>query len=399
MINTKKSNVLIALLLLATTFSSHKTQAMESIEPSSWVTLAGAAILGGYVAYQQFLSYVHKKSTESSTFTALPPEIQYFIIDLLAKNSTATTITEAGKTINALAQTNSELNALINNPQFCFRIIKNLAKQFDCSDQEAAEALQTQEAKKRLDIQKQFLHICDQKNFNEQVFNDLYKKHTGYVDLNFTYTYIVALSKLRKTLLFMAIDKRNCPLIQSLLNHGADVNKVNFKGHTPLMTAVYTDKTDMIQCLLSDPNIAINQQNNEGQTALMYATRVNNLPIMQILLTHGASVNKATMSGETALDIAAHHGKVDAVEYLLDRTNTAVDQQDNNGNTALLATISSFSKNENKLIIIKLLLNANADSERANNKGLTPLKAAQQTGNQEIIDLIQNAIDKKHGKK
>ncbi|HEX4068526.1 MAG TPA: ankyrin repeat domain-containing protein, partial [Candidatus Babeliales bacterium] len=86
---------------------------------------------------------------------------------------------------------------------------------------------------------------------------------------------------------------------------------------------------------------------------------------------------------------------INATKCLLNNPNIAINQQTKTeGWTALLMAIG-----HRNTLILKLLFDANADPELANNDGLTPLQFAEQIKNQEIIDLIRDAIDKKHGKK
>ena len=428
----KKINILHAFLLLATILNPHKMHSME--QPN-------------------------KEQEESFAFTELLPEMQYYFTKLLAQSSIATTVEEAGKIINALTQTNKEFLELINNPLFCLRVIKSLAQQFACSDQQAAEALQTKEAKHRLEIQKQFLILCQQENFNEQEFNLLYEQHKAYVDLNFTF-YIVnpEQKKLEITLLIQAAIQNNCPAIQTILKHGADINKATSSGETALIYMSTLQYTEAIQCLLNSTHIAIDQQDTDGWTALMFAAENNECPIIRLLLSHGADINKADNHGFTALMLAVAnehmeaiqcllnnphpriainqqniygitpliiaaeknncpiinillnhgadinksnkrgftpliyataHGSTDAVQCLLNNPHIVIDQQNKYGVTALIEAIQT----EN-MVIIQHLLEAGADPEIATFEGLTPLHAAQETGDQEIIDLILSAIQK-----
>src|SRR5579872_4024263 len=132
--NVFKKLSLIAPIIISLLFTPHHSHTMDQPNKQmGWVVLAGAAILGGYTAYQQFLSYIHGEPTEPFSFTDLPQDIQQTIISLLTINSTAKTLQEAAQTINALAKTNKYLNELINDPKFCLQIIKHLSKQFDCS--------------------------------------------------------------------------------------------------------------------------------------------------------------------------------------------------------------------------------------------------------------------------
>ncbi|HEX4069032.1 MAG TPA: hypothetical protein VHX42_02950, partial [Candidatus Babeliales bacterium] len=183
-----------------------------------------------------FASNIHSMKRERETklsqaqpksqpfpFTHLPPEMQYKIVTLLGAGSTAQTVEDAGKAINAFAHTNTELKILINDPKICLIIIKNLSKQFKCSDQEATEALQTQEAKERLILQQEFLHICEQEDFDEEKFNTLYGLYQQYVDLNFIFSVGRTEddpSGIHETLLILGAIKNDCLLIRTLLNHG-----------------------------------------------------------------------------------------------------------------------------------------------------------------------------------
>jgi ankyrin repeat protein len=74
-----------------------------------------------------------------------------------------------------------------------------------------------------------------------------------------------------------------------------------------------------------------------------------------------------------------------------------IDQRNENGDTALMLAIEHGMTHSN----IKLLLDAGADPELANNNGLTPLQAAEKKWpNYPLVkELIQNAIEKKYEKK
>ena len=65
----------------------------------------------------------------------------------------ADTLQEAAQMISSMAQVDKYLNAQINDPQVCLQLIKRLAKRFNCSDEEAAKALQIPEARRRLELQ------------------------------------------------------------------------------------------------------------------------------------------------------------------------------------------------------------------------------------------------------
>lgn len=78
----------------------------------------------------------------------------------------------------------------------------------------------------------------------------------------------------------------------------------------------------------------LNAKDNSGYTALHYAARSGHLPICQILLDAGISIDEQTHGGVTALHRAAMMGHIEIVNLLLARkANPSV--QDSDGKTAL----------------------------------------------------------------
>jgi ankyrin repeat protein len=71
-----------------------------------------------------------------------------------------------------------------------------------------------------------------------------------------------------------------------------------------------------------------------------------------------------------------------------------INRRDSTGETALM-----LAAQEGLINNVKTLLDAGANPETPDNNGLTPLQAAEESGRQEVVDLIKNAIDKKYGKK
>ena len=164
-------------------------------------------------------------------------------------------------------------------------------------------------------------------------------------------------------------------------------------GKTVLFFAATNEKEKAVKCLLNYSNIHIDRQSINGYTALMAAAKFNNCPIIKLLIDRGADINKVNFVGQTALITAADYGAADAVKCLLEYPGIHINQQNFRGSTAL--TMAIFDRN---IPIIELLIDAGADPEIANDNGFTLLQIAQETNNQKIIDLIQNAINKKHGK-
>ena len=330
---TKKNGVLVVVLLIVATgnvcgmeraFELTKKRPQSTMLRRPLSNFVGNILLG-----------IRKLNpAEPFPFSDLPKEIQNEILSLLTINVNAESLETAAQTINALAQVNKELNALINEPIFCLRLIKVLAKKFNCSDDVVCKKLSTQEAKRRLDLQVQFFILC-QKDFD------------------------------------MVKDK-----LADLCQQGVDLEFTMY-DMTPLMVASAMASLD---------------------TGSGYGSMLN------YLLANGAYINCANRKGQTALMYAAGVEKilssVEGIRELVSYVDLDVNQQDQEGNTALIYLLQTIGSEIGGELLegCNILLNAGADPERANFSGLTPLAVARERHVQQVIDLIQQAIDKKHGK-
>ena len=294
----KKTGSFIALLLIATTFNAHsmkRANPMRVLPAGTLITLPSGQVLeviGDILLDSKNVNTL--LLTPPFEFTQLPIEVREHIIYLLSLETTATSLKTAALTINSLAQVNKELNTLINNPQFCLQIIKHLSKKFKCSDEETANVLQTQEAKRLIKLQNELKLFCE--SAPPKTFFDITIKSS-----------VISLA--------------------SLIEQGVDLNFTyasqfynTYTTFTPLIHALAKPEVLEQLCAVEKNKLNINQCNLEGNTALIRAINRQLIPSIHILLDAGA------------------------------------------------------------------------DPKLANFAGLTPLAAAQDTGNKEIIDLIHNAI-------
>jgi ankyrin repeat protein len=170
------------------------------------------------------------------------------------------------------------------------------------------------------------------------------------------------LEHVRVTPLMAAAYLGHAPSLKLLLMHGAEVNQVNYLGHTALILAARSGHAELVQALIeagaelehsctceialacetalataaahgrtatvkvllrsgacADPTNYIgdiNQINVAGLTPLMSASQNGVTAIVQALLEHGADVNRV-LNGRTALMVAKRHGHIDTVQVLL----------------------------------------------------------------------------------
>ena len=201
-----------------------------------------------------------------------------------------------------------------------------------------------------------------------------------------------------ETALMLAIKTGELPIVQMLINAGANVNTVE-KEHnqTPLMYAAAAEKNagEMVKLLLSkgadvkprslsydwpshiseEPRVQYHPFG--GLTALLYAARDGCYDCVEALIAKGADVNVPTPEGVTPLMIALDNDNNDIAKLLLDRgANPGV--WDWYGRTALYIAVDrkgggssgggirvpidpSHSARSSVMDVIKALLAANVD--------------------------------------
>jgi ankyrin repeat protein len=126
------------------------------------------------------------------------------------------------------------------------------------------------------------------------------------------------------TPLMAAISEKNHEAILKLLDYGADVNRINNQGRTPLMMAALHPELaqgeHLILTRLIKKGAKVNDVDAQGATALMYAARKDNVDALVILKTEGANIEiegNASIGHQNALGIAVFYAHEASVEKLI----------------------------------------------------------------------------------
>ena len=97
-----------------------------------------------------------------------------------------------------------------------------------------------------------------------------------------------------------------------------DFSLLQNTGASPLLTATYVANVPMLSVLLSN-GADINKANNYGETSLHVAVISGNNALITFLLSNGASINQADKNGSSPLHHAAENDHDAVVSMLVDR--------------------------------------------------------------------------------
>lgn len=106
------------------------------------------------------------------------------------------------------------------------------------------------------------------------------------------------------TPLHVAIKKKRISVLKLLLKSGANVNSTDFK-YTPLHFAVYARKVEILKLLLESEGINLEAKDSDGYTPLYLAASSENDKTLKLLLEAGASVDGASVDGDSEDDFGS----------------------------------------------------------------------------------------------
>ncbi|CAG9765618.1 unnamed protein product [Ceutorhynchus assimilis] len=208
-----------------------------------------------------------------------------------------------------------------------------------------------------------------------------------------------AIVKDHPELLNVAVEKEYREIVETLLQHDADINAYDDYGRTALHFTALTFRHDFssqfidnfldnnfnfdnrnlddnikgeIAKLLLSKGANVDVQTKHGVTTLLASTLKGYAKVVEALLEYNANVNLALESGITPLHISAQKGNRDIITMLLNK-GANVNAREKNGSTAL--HIASRAGKED---IAEILLEFGSDINITSRYGFTPLDSARQ---------------------
>ena len=195
--------------------------------------------------------------------------------------------------------------------------------------------------------------------------------------------------------LLNALDEKDLDFAKFLIKNSADINinlkKSGWHGKEPApyhRNLLFHPNLDReIVTLLIEHGAYINARDKHGRTPLFYVIDQSvDLDLVTILIKSGADVNAQDNLAQTPLFQATNYGSKDIAKLLIEQ-GANVNAQDNSGNTPLFKAISYTSDN-GYTNTIKLLILHGADIHARNNFGQTPLSEAVIRNNKELVKLL-----------
>ena len=117
--------------------------------------------------------------------------------------------------------------------------------------------------------------------------------------------------------LHVAAANNNLDIVRYLVEQGADKDSVDSDGDTPLISAIQSQHFDVVWFLL-EQGVDIGRAADNSWTPLLLASRLSSgFELVRYLLEQGVDRDKADEDGDTSLHIAAERGHLDIAKLLM----------------------------------------------------------------------------------
>ena len=117
------------------------------------------------------------------------------------------------------------------------------------------------------------------------------------------------------TPLIIAVYNNQPPVVDFLLQKGANPDEQDLSGNSALMGVCFKGYTEIAKKLI-DAGADVNQRNSQGAPALTFATTFGHLEIAKMLLEKGADLSLRDSRGKSPLDHAMIQENTPMVELI-----------------------------------------------------------------------------------
>lgn len=147
----------------------------------------------------------------------------------------------------------------------------------------------------------------------------------------------------------------------------------------PLEKAILKDHLNILKLLIKE---GINLE-EEGYLALIYASKIGEKEVVELLIEKRLEINTRDSEGKTAMMYASESGNKEVVEVFL-KKGVEVNLLDKQGKTALIYASLKHSNKE----VVKILIEAGAEVDAVDKSGKTAMMYASERGDEELLNLL-----------
>ncbi len=196
--------------------------------------------------------------------------------------------------------------------------------------------------------------------------------------------------------LIAAAERKDFSGLVRALDEGAPINTLDLRRRTALLVAVQGNDEAIAQALIQFGADINAQDDTQDSPFLLAGARGRTAMLMQMLLPPSGHATRPDYMllnryGGTALIPACHYGHVDTVRLLLQASKIDVNHANRLGWTALLEAVILGDGGLAYVEIVRLLLAHQANPNKPDAQGLSPLTHARQKGQNEVAALIAAA--------
>lgn len=167
--------------------------------------------------------------------------------------------------------------------------------------------------------------------------------------------------------LHFAVSNGTIDTLQVLVANGAETFVMNEDGLTPLISAIFLDKTEMIDLLYKSSPEVNYRSNNNGNTPLHFAVMREDLLSVEKLLKRGALVDALNKEGLTPLCKAALRNCANIIKLLI-KNGANMNFKSAFGDTPLHLAVS-----ERSISAVVVLAELGANLNEVDARNMTPL--------------------------
>jgi ankyrin repeat protein len=190
--------------------------------------------------------------------------------------------------------------------------------------------------------------------------------------------------------LFRAAATGDVAAINRLVAEGAKLNARDGRQRTPLMVAAHLRQYDAARALIA-AGANVDAFDADRYDVITIAAVADDPEMLRIAIEGGANPTLVTSIYDgTALIAAAHLGHDEVVRILID-SGAPLDHINNLDWIALIEAIVLGDGGPRHVATLKALVDAGADVNIADGRGVRPLKLARQRGYAEMVAILEAA--------